>query len=336
MLERRAFDAIVCQTRVNALRRSHVPPRIVVNFLAMPQSNPCRCVRIATPRQYLLDGLWFGAEHPGTAIIFVHGLGSNAFAHHDYMVPLATRDTAVLYFSNRGHDGVAGVKRIKQSAKRGYVYEQAGVAHEVFTDCVDDIEGAINLALRWGARRVYLVGHSTGCQKIAWYLGQRRKRSRVNGAVLLCPISDYAGARHENERKRRKAEAAARALVRRKKPHQLLPADLWRGPIDAQRFLSLYAPDSKEEIFSYAQPGKIPRTLRKLDVPLLVIFAGNDEYRDRDTHEIAAWFRGNLRSHQAKIEIVPGARHSFNGQETRVASSVGRWVKKINSMPFSR
>lgn len=297
----------------------------------MLSSKPCRLVRIVTPKHYLLDGLWFGAEHPKTAIVFVHGLGSNAFAHHDYLVPLVRRDTAILYFGNRGHDGISGVKRIKRSARKGYVYEQAGMAHEIFTDSADDLQGAVNLLLGRGARRVYLVGHSTGCQKIAWYLSQRGAQRHIAGAVLLCPISDYADARHENERKRKRAEAAARKLLRRKKPHEFLPANLWRGSIDAQRFLSLYTPDSKEEIFTYAQPGKVPRTLQKLRTPLLVIFAGDDEYRDRPTPEIAAWFRDNLRSKRSEIEIIPSALHSFNGQESEVTASLRRWIKKINA-----
>lgn len=296
----------------------------------MPIAKPCRPVRILTPKRYLLDGLWFGAARPKTGIVFVHGLGGNAFSHHDYLEKLANRNTAVLYFSNRGHDTVAGVKRLKPSARKGYVYENAGVAHEVFTDCADDLQGAVDLLRKHGAKRVYLVGHSTGCQKIAYYLSrpgkQARIASQIKGAVLLCPISDYSSATHEDERKRRKAEIAARKLVRRGKPHDLLPLNLWRGLIDAQRFLSLYTPDSKEEIFTYAQPKKIPRALRKVKIPLLVIFAGGDEYRDRPTEEIAAWFRKNLRSLRAAIEIIPGASHSFHGKEATLAKSISRWL----------
>jgi len=300
----------------------------------MPITQPCRTVRILTPKKYVLDGLWFGAARPTTGIIFVHGLGGNAFSHHDYLEKLANRDTAVLYFSNRGHDTVAGVKRRKPSARKGYVYESAGVAHEIFTDCADDLQGAVDLLRKRGAKRIYLVGHSTGCQKIAWYLSRPGKQSRIanrfagqiKGAVLLCPISDFASATHYDEPKRRKAEIAARKLVRRGKPHELLPANLWRGTVDAQRFLSLYTPDSKEEIFTYAQPQKIPRALRKLKIPLLVIFAGDDEYRDRPTDEIAAWFCNNLRSRSSAIEIIPGASHSFHGKESGLAKSISRWL----------
>jgi pimeloyl-ACP methyl ester carboxylesterase len=296
----------------------------------MPITQSCRPVRILTPQKYMLDGLWFGAARPKTGIVFVHGLGGNAFSHHDYLEKLANRNTAVLYFSNRGHDTIAGLKRRKPSARNGYVYESAGMAHEVFTDCADDLQGAVDLLRQYGAKRIFLVGHSTGCQKIAYYLSrpvnQKRVANQIAGAVLLCPVSDYADATHADERKRHKAEIAARKLVRSGKPHDLLPANLWRGPIDAQRFLSLYTPDSKEEIFSYAQPEKIPRALHKLKIPLLVIFAGDDEYRDRPTEEIATWFRKNLRSPGGAIEIIPGASHSFHGKEATVAKSISRWL----------
>lgn len=294
----------------------------------MPAENLYRVVRITTPKRYLLDGLLLGGGSPKTGIAFVHGLGSNAFAHHRYLVPLADRNTVILFFSNRGHDGIAGIKRVKSSAQKGYVREQAGVAHEVFTDCADDIQGAVNLLRKYGAKRIYLVGHSTGCQKVAYYLSRRGKQARVAGAALLCPISDYASASHENEARRMRAERLARKLIRQKKPHELLPTTAWPGPIDAQRFLSLYTQDSEEEIFTYAQPAKIPRTLQKLTVKLLVAFAGDDEYRDRDTREMAAWFRENLRSKQSEIRVVPGASHSFTGQESTVADLIRRWVAK--------
>ncbi|MGH9687422.1 MAG: alpha/beta fold hydrolase [Candidatus Acidiferrales bacterium] len=296
----------------------------------MPLAKSCRCVQITTPKRYLLNGLWFGAERPKAAIIFVHGLGSNAFAHHDYLTSLVTGNSGVLFFSNRGHDGIAGIKKLKPGAKKGYIYESSGVAHEVFTDCVDDIQGAVNLLVRRGARRIYLVGHSTGCQKITFYLSRVTNAKRIAGAVLLCPISDYADAHHQNERKRMKAEVAAKKLVRRNRPHELLSAHLWRGPIDAQRFLSLYTPGSKEEIFTYAQPRTIPRTLRKVTAPLLVVFAGDDEYRDRDTLQIVEWFRNNLRSKKSAIRIVPGASHSFSGKEVAVARAIRRWTAHQN------
>ncbi len=276
----------------------------------------------------MLDGLWYGAGRPRRVLIFVHGLGGSAFSHHDYLVSVAGRKTAVLFFSNRGHDTVAGVKQLRPGWRKGYAYKTAGVAHEVFTECVDDLQGAVNFCLRQGAREIVLIGHSSGCQKIIYYLSRAGKPRRIHSAVLICPISDYAGARHQDETRRRRAEAAARALLRRRKRFELLPARVWPQPLDAQRFLSLYTPASPEEIFTYAQPGKTPRTLQKVKLPLLVVLAGRDEYADRPAASLAAWFQGHLRSRRFDIEIVFGARHGLKGKEAQVAAAVRRWLAR--------
>ncbi|MGC9599494.1 MAG: alpha/beta fold hydrolase [Minisyncoccia bacterium] len=283
----------------------------------------CLPVTIVTPKKYLLNGLWFGGDRPRSAIVFVHGLSpsSSVFSHQNFLVPLASEDTAVIFFNNRGHDKVT---RIRKKSGQG---ETAGGAHEVFTECADDLEGVVRLLRRKKVKEIYLVGHSTGSQKIAYYLSRNNNQRRIAGAALLVPISDYASNKKFAEpRKFRRAHAYAAKLVAQKRPHELLPASVWPDLVDAQRFLSLNTPNSKEEIFSYAQPRKIPRTLRKIKIPLLVVFAGNDEYADRPAREMAEWFGKNIKSKRSKIIIVPRARHGFREKEERVASLVKKFI----------
>jgi len=295
----------------------------------MKKPKSCHCIQIATPKRYLLDGLWFGSDKPKKGIIFVHGLASTVFVGHGFLAPLALKEVATIFFSNRGHDKVTGIKKIDRKAKKGYIREIAGEAQEVFTDCVDDIEGVVNYLLRRKVKDIYLVGHSTGCQKIVYYLSQNGKQRKVRGAVLLCPISDYASTKKSTDsNKLKRAEQVALKLVKKKKPHEFLPSNIWSDLLDAQRFLSLYTPNSKEEIFTYAQPRKTPRTLQKLRIPLLIVFAEKDEYRDRDSKEMARWFEDNIRSTQSTISIIPGALHSFNGKEDQVAKVIGSWLAK--------
>jgi pimeloyl-ACP methyl ester carboxylesterase len=290
----------------------------------------CFHVQFITPRKYLLDGLWYGGSKPRRAIVFVHGLGSSAFAHHDYLAPLADRKTAVIFFNNRGHDQVSRIKRAGSRVARKRKSLLAGAAHEVFADCADDIRGVVNLLRRKGVKQVYLVGHSTGCQKSVYYLGAKPGRKSVRGAVLLCPVSDYAAVRKSADPVRlRRAQAAARKLVRERKFHTYVPPEIWPDPVDAQRFLGLYTPDGKEELFPYVQPGKVPRILRRIRIPLHVVLAGNDEYHDRDAREIAAWFSANLRSRQGSVSVIPKASHGFKGLEHKVIGEVRAWLRGL-------
>ena len=67
-------------------------------------------------------------------------------------MPLINDSTMALFFCNRGHDKITSVKKLNRSVK-GYEMELAGGAHELFTDCVDDIQGAIDLLVQKRGRR---------------------------------------------------------------------------------------------------------------------------------------------------------------------------------------
>src|SRR3989344_7441626 len=207
----------------------------------------------------------------------------------------------------------------------------AGSAHEIFADCVDDIRGAVNFAKRAGARSIYLVGHSTGCQKSVFYVSRMKKRALVKGIILLAPVSDYAAAVKDDRNGRlAKAVRLAKKLVRAGRRHELMPKTLDKTPFinDAQRFLSLYTPNSSETIFSYEQPKKIPRTLKSVSLPVLVVWAQKDEYADRTAKKIAEWFERNTEANLETL-VVPRATHSFHGKEDDVASAIKNWMKQL-------
>lgn len=282
---------------------------------------PAHVVTIETPTKVLLNGLWFGPEKAKSAIIWVHGLNSSAFSKAHIAHELSGADTAVLTFNNRGHDKVTRIVRGEKKIL-------AGGAHEVFTECVDDIQGAVDFAKKRGAKEIFLAGHSTGSQKIAYYASKKPDRA-VRGLILMVPLSDYAGMKKEmSPAVLARAEKAARQFVRAKKPHELLPRAVWPLVDDAQRFLSLYTPDSIEQsIFSYFDAKRTPKIFRSLKLPMLAIFAGADEYADRPAHDIVSWFtreaRGSLRA-----VIIPDASHGFQGKEQIVARNIANWIAR--------
>lgn len=291
--------------------------------------KPAYVTQIVTPQKYMLDALWFGSLQPKRVVVFLHGLASTAFN-----TKLATEwvdtDTAVMTFSNRGSANVSKLRRIANT-KKGFKSYPGGMAHEVFTECVDDIQGAVNLAKAQGAKEIYLAGHSTGCQKSVLYASGKHLDSLVKGLILLAPMSDYADAYTFDKNNRlAKATAAARKMVEEGVKHELLPSALWSVPVDAQRFLSLHTPDSKEEIFCYAQKGRVPRTLNKVKLPMLAILAGADEYADRPMQEIVDWFAHHMQAGaHNEVYSVPDVLHSFRCAEKEVAQKVRVWLKNV-------
>lgn len=282
-------------------------------------------VEIVTPKRYILNGLWFGPKKPSHVIVWVHGLGSSMFSKLSIVDRLIGKHTAVLVFNNRGHDKVAYVPHVSGTFNRAL---RGGAAHERFTDCVDDIQGAINFVRRQGVKNIFLAGHSTGCQKSAYWAS--KKGRGVKGIILLAPMSDYSAIRLEyNSKKIEHALSVARACVRKSKGNKLLPAHVWDWPwiADAQRFLSLYSGKGTEEVFTYWKPMENPRTLKSIRTPVLVLLAEKDEYADRSARKIGEWFEGNLK-YGATI-VVPRVKHNFRGAEKELAETIREWMKTV-------
>src|SRR3989344_6377603 len=281
--------------------------------------RPCFQIEIVTPKKFVLNGLWFGSKKPKRVIVWVHGLGSSMFSKLGIVDQLVDKETAVVMFNNRGHDKIASVRRTNGT------YVKAGAVHEVFTDCVDDIQGAINFAKKQGAKSIYLAGHSTGCQKAVYWAS--KKGRGVKGVVILGPMSDYyAELVAQGKKAIKKGADHARAYAKKGRGGVMLPEDVWRWPwiADAQRFLSLYSGNSAEEIFTYWDVSKNPRTLKSVRVPVLVMLAEKEEFSDIPAKEIAAWFEEHL--YTGEVVIVPKVGHSFKGGEKKVAAHIRSFI----------
>src|SRR3989344_4872852 len=234
---------------------------------------PCFAINdIKTPKGYMLRGLWFGPKKPQQLIIWVHGLSSSAFSMLHLVGEIADKDTAVLTFNNRGTEKIADIKKIVGKKAK---WVRAGAAHEVFTECVDDIQGAINYARRKSIKNIYLAGHSTGCQKSVYWASKKGGGKGVKGIILLAPVSDHAAAlKFDRNGQLARLTKLARKLVAEGKKHQLMPSMLSDDSLnDAQRFLSLNTAYSVETTFPYEQKGKRPRVLQAVKKPMLVIWA---------------------------------------------------------------
>lgn len=287
-------------------------------------------VEFITPDKVILTGLWLGEKQSDTAYIVIHGLGGNVFSMRELAQHLVTKNSSVLLFNNRGHDLISRIKRVDKRNKKGTTSFPGGAAHEEFIESVDDIAGAVQFAQSQGAKKIILVGHSTGCQKAVYFAARKNNQSRINGIVLLSPLSDFAGIiesvgleNYENLLK------IAKALVDSGNPHTLLPGSIWREAIDAQRFLSLYTPTSTEEIFSYVTPEK-KSVYSKIKIPHLVIFGEVDEYRDRPVKQILKWFDTHQNSNHYQSKIIENGTHGFDGQEKEVVNIIINWRNTVN------
>ena len=286
--------------------------------------STCHVVEVVTPKRFILNGLWFGGARPKRVIVWVHGMFSSAFSMTRVVEALANKDTAVLTFNNRGYEVVSEVNQRISATKKRWV--RAGTAHEVFADCVDDIQGAVDFVRTTGVKQVFLAGHSTGCQKIVYWTAKTGGKG-TRGLILIAPLSDYAG--ESAKTARASVVTLAKRMVKAGKGRQLLPPGSWWHYADAERFLSLYTPDSVEQsIFPYFDEKRSSKSFSSIKLSIIALFAGEDEFADRPAERLVDWFKMHAKSKSFQALIVPGVGHGFRGGEERVIRAIRMWIKQ--------
>lgn len=262
------------------------------------------------------------AAHPRgkkrAALIWLHGLTSAFYHSLPFVHELSERCTrngiGYFKFNNRGHDIAT-----RNNGKL------IGVAYEDFKKCVLDIRAMIACARRYGYRNVVLAGHSTGANKIVYYMYRTNDR-RVKGLLLAGGLSDIAA--DWGRAGRRKVQAVLRQAKRlRRNPKALVWLDY--KMYSARRFISLYNPGEAEDVFPVYDPNARWTAMKSLRIPLAVVFGSRDEHMDRSAKSLIRLYREKARNVRAyKGVIIPGARHSFKRYERELASFIVQWIRR--------
>ena len=261
------------------------------------------------------------------AVLHVHGLTGNFFRSTGIMEmskSFAGRGITFMSIETRGSYIVESFKKGK--GKR-YSEQVRGSAFERFEESVYDIDGAVRFLRRAGFRRIILSGHSSGCQKIAYY-AYKKKCKNVSGIVLMSPVDDYDydssyfGKRHAEIvglAKRIKAKGGYDAPMPKKFANDT-------PLISAGRFLStndLRNPEAR--IFNYH--GRLEE-FSKITCPVLAVFGTRDHYEKMDVRKCLKRLSDASSSTSISTKTIRGASHNFQGKRDALASLISAWVKK--------
>ena len=252
-----------------------------------------------------LDGFWVtGARKSRKLLIFVHGMGSNFYKSRykkAWMKLAPSRGLDVFCFNNRGCE--------------------ADVAMEHFPDCLHDIDAAMQFARAEGYRHIYLLGHSTGCQKITYYQHKRKPRD-VKTLILTALGDDMAIARRDLGNKYGYWIEKAGRLIREGKGDQRLPACCLG--FSARRFVSAAGANSIEANL-FRLDGRL-KLFRNLKLPILAVFPEEEQYACIPVKQAGEILRKASTSRHFEVIYIPRADHSFRGEEEVCVKRCLRWI----------
>lgn len=275
----------------------------------LPGSLVAFPVRASARRAWRLDGFYRRASSsaPGSPLlVFVHGMGSD-FYHSSlkkaFLLAAPESRLSVLSFNNSGAGRATETER--------------------FRDCLPDLDAVAAWARSRRHRRIVWVGHSTGCQKIAYWQALRRSPATA-ALVLLAPADDYAVTRRDLGPRRFDALVArARRLAAAGDPD----ARIRNGyeTFSPRRFLSIADTRNPEaNLFRYDGP---LTHFRRLSCPLLAVFGEDEEFAAIPPADMLSVLARRTRSPHCDTLLVPAAGHSFRGAELPLARAVCRWIR---------
>lgn len=300
-------------------------------------------VSVISTDKLLLPALLYEPDRSAQkAALWLHGMGdSGAFYKPDLINALgeafADKGIAFLALNNRGAHNVKTLKVTTDQPDDEDGRYLAGTNYELITDSIKDIDGGVQLLKKHGYSELYLIGHSTGANKICAY----------HAGATLNPFSKYvlAGPGDDTgifftELGEKGFWQALRYAAKEigKNPLKIMPKYTRMYPFSVQSAYDILNPDGAYNTFPYYEAkterlGKKPlfREYASLDRPTLVIFGENDEYAFTagDANGALKLFMNHSSNTQLKhndFEVVRDADHAFNGREKAFARQVSDWL----------
>ncbi len=292
-----------------------------------------------------LPGLLYRPERTSKkAAVWLHGMGDNGIFYNPVRTnalaeQLTNRGIALLAFNNRGAHNRKNL-RIEDKAlpeeDRRYL---GGTHYERIADAVKDIDGAAQFLSEAGYSELYLLGHSSGANKICVY-HKHRPDNPYKKYVLAGPGDDVGLFFAELGAKRFWSALSYAAEHLEHDPLRTMPKYTGMHPFSVQAAWDILNPDGDYNTFPYYEItqerlGEKPlfKEYRSIDKPTLVIMGAEDEYtRTAGDAEGALKFfmrhTSNTQLKRSDFVSIAGADHGFHGYETEFATRVSDWLAR--------
>ena len=284
-----------------------------------------------------LPALLYRSKKSDKAAIYIHGNGSSSVLYDSTKMnlfgsKLALEGISFLTFNNRGASWFMKLNRKINQIEERVVY---GMAYELIKECVMDIDGAIAFLKKGGYREFYLIGVSTGANKIVVY--HRYKPKNEVAKYILLSGGDDTGLYYDMEfKKNRKKFFAAlekcKEAIRKGHGRSLVPKYMVREqPISYQSLYDTINPDGDYNIFPFNEYMNHLRLSKKslfkeyhsINKPTLIVYGEHDEYCYGNVPRCVEVLKKECpHPNLFTFKIVKGGDHGFHGKENEMTELV--------------
>ncbi len=287
----------------------------------------------------LLPGLLFEpASSTKKVAIYLHGNGSSSvfysFARAQaFSKALNQRGISFFTFNNRGAHYLKKLDRRTQAGEEEVVL---GAAREKIANVEQDLAGATGYLQGLGYEEFYLIGHSTGANKICVY--HHLQPGNPFAKYVLLGGGDDTGLLHDWLGGREKFDqylVQAREKIKIGKGEELIPQEILNYTISWQSLYDIGNPDGDYNVFPFneylhelnlsSQP--LFSYYHELNKPTFVVYGEKDEYCGGSAKKALEILRQEAPDEELfDFALIEKADHGFHGQENELVELVSKWL----------
>jgi pimeloyl-ACP methyl ester carboxylesterase len=290
-----------------------------------------------TTDRLLLSALLFEPDSKTKkAAIYLHGNGSSSvfgsvLRTNTMAKELNAKNIAFLAFNNRGAEFV---RELDSASGEDFIY---GSGFEIIKDCIKDIDGAVNHLESQGYNTFYLIGHSTGANKICVYNYYKPKNKIAKYALLAG--GDDTGLYYKQlgpkpfsellQLSRQQVKIGNGAIL----SSEALPFGEY---MSYQSLNDILDPDGDYNDFPYYEhknhlklaKKELFREFKSIKKPSLVLYGSEDEccFGAKEAAEILKKETSNAALFD--FQFIEGSDHGFHGHEEQMAKAIAKYFSK--------
>lgn len=274
---------------------------------------------------YTSDGLrlpmlHFESNKKDICVICIHGMCGTIIDNYFATVwgkLLAKNDIGFIYEHNRGHSIENDIVMKDGSFKR------CGCMYEIFEDCIYDIDLAIQTAKEKGYKRIILLGHSLGCNKVIYYY--YKKHPNILGMILASApdmIEYHLLIEPDYEELLKEAKENIDKNQPTKLLHKMIEDYMY---MSSQTYYNWFHKNSNLNNLPIISNPKNWEQLETIDVPILTFSGSKDEdyYLHLDLLKEKA-----INCKNFEYQIIENTGHTYQEKELETGTLILNWINK--------
>lgn len=292
-------------------------------------------VQIGTEDGLILPGLLYEVRNSKKAAIFLHGNGSTSVFYSDDLREKQAKvlnkiGISYLLFNNRGAHYMKKLDFVENGKQ---VRKLFGMTYEKIKDCVKDVDAAIKLLEVMGYNEFYLIGESTGANKICVY-NYYKPQNKVFRYILIGG-GDDTGIYYDlvGHRKFFKLLETAREKIKNGKGEEIITSLLSQNIfISNTSFYDTANPDGDYNVFPFYEvlrhkklsKKSLFRYFKSIKKQTLVIYGEKDEYAWGNVPKIVKI----LKEQKPDFDyfVIKDGDHSLSKHQSKLTKIMQRWL----------